>query len=178
MGRVMHPRQILWDRLSFTLLALWLGMSLGFALSSPILFSYLPRATAGALAGRIVERLDLLAWIAFGGGWLLSGLPRWMRHTKDSLPVTSDKLWNFAILTALIFCLGSSFILTPKLDSTMTALTTLPSPTGSYLSELTQTRDQAHRFSVHFFAIRMVLVGALLWGLTRLQKDLASSRDS
>ena len=178
MGRMMHPRQILWDRLSFILLALWLGMSIGFVITSPILFDYLPRATAGAIAGQMVERLDLMAWIAFGGGWFLSALPRWMRQSKDSLPITTDKLWNFAILTALIFCLGSSFILTPKLDSTMATLGSLPSPMGLYQEELLRSRDQAHRFSVQFFAIRMVLAVVLLWGLTRLQKDLASSKDA
>ena len=175
---MMHPRQILWDRLSFILLALWLGMSIGFVITSPILFDYLPRATAGAMAGQMVERLDLMAWIAFGGGWFLSALPRWMRQSKDSLPITTDKLWNFAILTALIFCLGSSFILTPKLDSTMATLGSLPSPMGPYQEELLRSRDQAHRFSVQFFAIRMVLAVVLLWGLTRLQKDLASSKDA
>lgn len=172
----MDARQMVWDRISFILLALWLGMSLGFATTSPLLFDYLSRVTAGGIAGKMVERLDLVAWIAFGGGWLLSALPRWLQQSPNSLPVTSSKLWNFAILTALIFCFGSSFILTPKLNSTLAALTTLPTPTGSILVELTESRDQAHRFSVQFFIIRMVLAVALLWGLTRLQKDLASSK--
>ena len=60
----------------------------------------------------------------------------------------------------------------------MATLGSLPSPMGPYQEELLRSRDQAHRFSVQFFAIRMVLAVVLLWGLTRLQKDLASSKDA
>ncbi len=176
MGRIVHPRQVLFDRLSFTLLVLWLGMSLGFVLTSPLLFANLPKNTAGIVAGHMVERLDLLAWIAFGGAWILTGLPHWMYQENNSLPITPGKLWNFTILTALIFCLGSSFILTPKLDSIMSALSVIPPPEISQQEELLQSRDRAHRFSVQFFAIRMVLAVTLSWGLTRLQKDLTSTR--
>ena len=60
-------------RRAAALLLLWAGMVIGFAfLMAPLLFSTLPsRDLAGQVAGKVVARLDIAAWIGFGGAILV-----------------------------------------------------------------------------------------------------------
>ena len=157
------------DASSITLLLLWLGMAIGFsALMAPALFANLPsRDLAGRVAGVMVARLDLAAWIAFGGALLLSFGGRWLKEIEEPGPVGPLKLWTATALTALLFTFASTFITTPKLREVRAqvnvAMETLPEQDPQV-----QAYRKAHKFSTQFFVIRMVLAAALAWGACRL----------
>ena len=105
------------DAIAAGLLVLWVGMVLGFAfLVAPLLFSILPsRDLAGQIAGRSVDRLDLMAWIAFLGACALVLFPRWLKEIREEGPVGPQRLWAAAALVALLMCFTSQFIVTPGL---------------------------------------------------------------
>ena len=102
------------DLLSRLALLLWAGAALGFGIAmAPLLFRELPsRDVAGRIAGLIIERLDWAAWLAFALAGL-SWVGRWMAEMeKDTIgPI---QLWSAALLVALLACLASTFIETPK----------------------------------------------------------------
>ena len=104
------------DQASMILLLLWAGAALGFGIfSAPVLFRELPsRDVAGRIAGLIIARLDWAAWAAFG----LAGLSwggRWVAEVEEEL-IGPIRLWSAGLLVALLACLASSFIVTPKVQ--------------------------------------------------------------
>jgi hypothetical protein len=107
------------DAAAAALLLLWAGMVLGFALlTAPALFSGLPSLDlAGKVAGKVVARLDLAAWIGFGAAILLVQGGRWLLEIRDAEAVGPLRLWGAAALLALLMCFTSSFIVSPRLGA-------------------------------------------------------------
>jgi hypothetical protein len=104
------------DQASMIILLLWAGAALGFGVfSAPVLFRELPsRDVAGRIAGLIIGRLDWAAWATFG----LAGLSwggRWVAEVEEEL-IGPIRLWSAGLLVALLACLASSFIVTPKIQ--------------------------------------------------------------
>jgi hypothetical protein len=104
------------DQATAIILLLWAGAALGFGVfSAPVLFRELPsRDVAGRIAGLIIVRLDWAAWGVFG----LAGLSwagRWVAEVEEDL-IGPIRLWSAGLLVALLACLASSFIVTPKIQ--------------------------------------------------------------
>ncbi|MBL0312788.1 MAG: DUF4149 domain-containing protein [Holophagaceae bacterium] len=160
------------DRASLVLLLLWLGMSLGFAaLMAPALFSNLPsKDLAGRIAGVMVARLDIAAWVAFGGALCLSYGGRWLHEIHDSSPIGPLRLWSAAVLVALLFTFSSTFLATPKLHE-LRAQMNAPVDSLPQDDARLQSYRKTHGLSTQFFFIRVVLAAALAWGLGSLPKE-------
>jgi hypothetical protein len=133
-------------------------MALGFgALSAPLLFKLLPsRDLAGQVAGTIVARLDWAGWVAFGGSFLLSYLPRWLAEVADQDLIGPLRLWSAGALAALLLCLASSFIVTPRIQELRSSISgpidSLPVDNSTRMAH-----GKAHRFSTQFFLLRLLL---------------------
>lgn len=162
------------DKTALTLLLLWVGGALALALFTPLLFSTLPsREMAGGIAGRMVQRMDGVAWIAFGGAFLCAAVPRLMEPQKNNL-LDMKRLWVYTCATALVFCLASSFVVTPKLQALSDRL---QNAAINQVEDITLRRQKAHRISRQFFFIRIILAGALAWGLTQLDAKPLSPKE-
>jgi Domain of unknown function (DUF4149) len=161
------------DLMSLLLLLLWVGMALGFGvLTAPLLFANLPsRDLAGRLAGLVIERLDWAAWIAFGGAFALSFLPRWLAELKEPDAVGPFRLWTAAALAALLMCLASSFIFTPKLREIRARMA---APVEALAPEHPDrlAYQKAHKLSRQFFFLRVLLAAGLALGLAWLPRNL------
>lgn len=144
------------DRVSAALLLLWVGAALGFGLLvAPLLFRELPsRDGAGRLAGLILERLDWAAWAAFGLAGLSWGA-RWMAEVKDEL-VGPIRLWSAAWLVALLMCLASTFIVTPKVRA-IRARIGAPIETLAPDHAERVAYNRAHSLSRNLFFLRILL---------------------
>lgn len=147
------------DRATVVLLLLWVGMALGFAfLVAPVMFQSVPsRAHAGLAVGRIFQRLDWAAWIAFGGALALSAVPRWLQEIGDGdNPVGPLRLWVAATLAALLMCMASSFIITPRIEARRTALgTTVDTLPADHPERAAFAK--AHAISRQMLILRMLL---------------------
>lgn len=165
------------DHGAIALLLLWTGMGLGFgALSAPLLFKLLPsRDLAGQVAGSIVVRLDWAAWVAFGGAFLLSYLPRWLAELQDRDVVGPLRLWSAGALAALLLCLASSFIITPRIQELRGSV---PGPIEALAADhpVRASHRKAHRFSTQFFYLRLLLALGLAAGVPFLP-PLATRKD-
>lgn len=154
------------DAAGLVLLLLWAGMAAGFGmLSVPLLFKLIPsRDLAGQVAGAIVVRLDWAAWAAFGGAFLLVYLPRWLAEVQEAEAVGPLRLWTAGALAALLICLASSFIITPRIQEIRASL---PGPVESLAPQhpLRAAHAKAHRFSTQFFLLRLVLALGLAAGI-------------
>lgn len=148
------------DQLAKVLLLIWAGAALGFGIfSAPILFSELPsRDVAGRIAGLIIGRLDWAAWIAFG----LAGLSwggRWATEVKGDL-LGPIRLWSAGWLVALLMCLASSFIVTPKVHAIRARI-------GAPIETLAPDHadrvayNRAHALSRNLFILRILLAVGL-----------------
>ena len=159
------------DSASLVLLLLWLGMALGFAaLMAPALFSNLSsKDLAGRLAGVMVARLDIAAWIAFGGALFLSYGGRWLNEIQDASPIGPLRLWSATVLVALLFTFSSTFLATPKLHELRVQMN---APVESLPKDdaRVQSYRKTHGLSTQFFFIRVILAAALAWGLGSLPK--------
>lgn len=160
------------DTVSLVLLLLWLGMALGFAaLMAPALFINLPsKDLAGRLAGVMVARLDIAAWIAFGGALILSYGGRWLNEISDASPIGPLRLWSAAALVALLFTFSSTFLATPRLHE-LRAQMNAPVETLPQDDTRVVSYRKTHGLSTQFFFIRMALAAALVWGLGSLPKE-------
>lgn len=151
---------------AMALLLLWTGMGLGFgALSAPLLFKLLPsRDLAGLVAGSIVVRLDWAAWAAFGGAFLLSFLPRWLAEVQDRDVIGPLRLWSAGALAALLLCLASSFIVTPRIQELRASI---PGSIEALAPDhpLRASHRKAHKFSTQFFILRLLLAAGLAAGI-------------
>lgn len=144
------------DRVSASLLLLWAGAALGFgAFAAPLLFQELPsRDVAGRIAGLIIGRLDWAAWAAFGLAGLSWGA-RWMAEVKEDL-IGPMRLWSAGWLVAMLMCLASAFIVTPKVRAIRTRI-------GASIETLAPDHadrvayNKAHGLSRNLFFLRILL---------------------
>lgn len=160
------------DAAAVCLLLLWAGMVLGFAfLVAPLLFHQLPsRDLAGSLAGRIVQRLDWAAWVAFGGSMLLALFPRWIQEIGDGdQPIGPFRLWSAAALAALLMGFASQGIVSPglaRIRARMDApVESLPMDNPDRLAY-----QRAHRISRQMMGIRVLLALGLAAGVACLPR--------
>jgi len=144
------------DQASSAILLLWAGAALGFGVfTAPVLFGALPsRDLAGHLAGLIVQRLDWAAWAAFA----LAGLSwggRWVAEVQEDL-IGPTRLWSAALLVALLACLASSFIATPKLQEIRARV---PVPLESLAPDQADrvAYAKAHGLSRNLFFLRILV---------------------
>lgn len=144
------------DLFSAAVLLLWVGAALGFGvLMAPVLFREFPsRDVAGHIAGLVVGRLDWAAWAAFG----LAGLSwggRWLAELKEEL-IGPMRLWSAAWLVALLMCLASSAVVTPKIREIRARI-------GAPIETLAPDQpdrvayDKAHAISRQLFFLRILL---------------------
>lgn len=144
-------------------------MALGFAaLMAPALFSNLPsKDLAGRVAGVMVARMDIAAWVAFGGALALSYGGRWLNEIQDASPIGPLRLWSATVLVALLFTFSSTFLATPRLQELRVQMNapveSLPKDDARVMSY-----RKTHGLSTQFFFIRVILAAALVWGLGRL----------
>ncbi len=144
------------DQLAVLLLLLWAGAALGFGIfSAPVLFRELSsRDVAGRIAGLIIGRLDWAAWAAFGLASLSWG-GRWVAEVKDDLagPI---RLWSAALTVALLMCLASTFILTPRIQAIRARIN---APIESLAPDHADRRayNKAHGLSRNLFFLRILL---------------------
>ena len=161
------------DLLSMLLLLVWLGMALGFGLLiAPLLFAHLPsRDLAGRVAGLVIGRLDWAAWIAFGGAFALSFLPRWLGELKEAEAVGPFRLWTAGAIAALLMCLASSFIFSPKIQEIRARMA---APVETFAPEHPDrlAYNKAHKLSRQFFFLRVLLAAGLAVGLAWLPREL------
>jgi len=159
------------DAASLVLLLLWSGAGLGFGLLvAPVVFQTVPsRDLAGLAMGKVLARLDIAAWIAFGGALALSVGSRWMHEFREAGPVGPLRLWMAAALAALLMCMSSTFILTPRLNEVRTRMAA-PVETFSPDHPDRVLYNRVHRFSRQMFILRLLLALGLAWGTTRLPR--------
>jgi hypothetical protein len=144
------------DQLSKTLLLIWAGAALGFGIfSAPVLFGELPsRDVAGRIAGLIIGRLDWAAWIAFG----LAGLSwagRWASDVPEDI-IGPIRLWSAGWLVALLMCLASSFVVTPKVHAIRARIgAPIESLAPDHADRLAY--NKAHGLSRNLFFLRILL---------------------
>jgi hypothetical protein len=153
----MSPKTIRYiDQASLVLLLLWAGAALGFGVfSAPVLFRELPsRDLAGRVAGLIVARLDWAAWAAFGLASLSWG-GRWAAEVEEDL-IGPTRLWSAGLLVALLMCLASSFIVTPKVQEIRARI---HAPIESLASDAPDrvSYQKAHGLSRNLFFLRILL---------------------
>ena len=148
------------DQLSQILLLLWAGAALGFGIfSAPIFFRELPsRDVAGRIAGLIIGRLDWAAWIAFGLAGL-SWVGRWVAEVKEDL-IGPIRLWSGGLMVALLMCLASSFVVTPKVQAIRARIN---APIESLAPDHADrvAYNKAHGLSRNLFFLRILLAVGL-----------------
>jgi hypothetical protein len=155
------------DAFSRLVLLLWAGAALGFGLFfAPVLFQDLTsRDLAGQIAGRAIGRLDLAAWLAFG----LAGLSwggRWVAEIEDDL-LGPTRLWSAAWLVALLMCLASTFVVTPKIHA-IRARINAPIENLAPDQPARQAYNKAHALSRNLFFLRILLAIGLATTVTLL----------
>jgi len=159
------------DAAAAGLLVLWAGMVLGFAfLVAPLLFALLPsRDVAGHIAGRVVTRLDWMAWVAFLAASALALFPRWLKEVRDAAPVGPLRLWGATALVALLMCFTSQFIVSPGLQRIRARMDgpveALPADSADRVAY-----HKAHGISRQLMFIRLLLALGLAAGVTTLPK--------
>ncbi|NWJ41725.1 MAG: DUF4149 domain-containing protein [Geothrix sp.] len=148
------------DQLSQILLLLWAGAALGFGIfSAPVFFRELPsRDVAGRIAGLIVGRLDWAAWVVFGLAGL-SWVGRWVAEVKEDL-IGPIRLWSGGLMVALLMCLASSFVVTPKVQAIRARIN---APIESLAADSADrvAYDKAHGLSRNLFFLRIILAVGL-----------------
>lgn len=144
------------DRTTTALLLLWAGAALGFGVfSAPVFFRELPsRDVAGHIAGLILGRLDWAAWTVFGLAGLSWGA-RWFAEVREDL-IGPIRLWSAAWLVAMLMCLASTFVVTPKVRAIRTRI-------GAPIETLAPDHadrvayNKAHGLSRNLFFLRILL---------------------
>jgi len=160
------------DAAAAVLLLLWAGMVLGFAfLVAPLLFGILPsRDLAGQIAGRIVARLDIAAWIAFAAAIVLVQGARWMLELAEPDVLGPLRLWGAAAVLALLMCFTSSFIISPKLRSIRARM---GNPVETFAPDHPDRAayQKAHGISRQLMGLRLLLALALACGTLALPRS-------
>lgn len=167
------------DAAAAGILVLWTGMVLGFAfLVAPLLFSTLPsRDLAGGIAGRVVTRLDWMAWAAFGGAAALVLFPRWVKEIREDQPVGPLRLWAAAILVTFLMGFTSQFIVSPGLGRIKARMN---GPVEALAKEHPDrvAYQKAHGISRQLMFIRLLLALGLAAGVAWLPREGAGSGPS
>jgi hypothetical protein len=144
------------DQVSQVLLLLWAGAAIGFGIfSAPVFFRELPsRDVAGRIAGIIIERLDWAAWATFGLAGL-SWVGRWVTEVQEEV-IGPIRLWSATLLVALLMCLASSFVVTPKVRAIRARIA---APIESLAPENPDrvAYNKAHGLSRNLFFLRIAL---------------------
>jgi hypothetical protein len=160
------------DAVAALLLLLWAGMVLGFGLlMAPLLFRILPsRDLAGMIAGRVVARLDLAAWIAFGGAMVLVQGGRWIMELREADVLGPLRLWGAAAVLALLMCFTSGFIISPKLHVIRARMA---GPVESFAPDHPDRAayQRAHGISRQLMGLRLLLALAMAAGLLALPRS-------
>ena len=159
------------DTAAAVLLVLWAGMVLGFAfLVAPLLFSSLPsRDLAGMLAGKVVARLDLAAWIAFGVAIVLVQGGRWLAELPETEILGPMRLWSAAAVLALLMCFTSAFVISPKLHAIRARMGNAVEIFAPDSPERL-AYQKAHGLSRQFMGLRLLLALALAAGTLALPR--------
>lgn len=167
------------DAITAALLWIWVGAGLGFGiLTAPGLFRIVPsRDLAGQVAGNAVANLDLAAWAVFGAALLLVYAGRWFAGVDDEAGVGPIRLWAAACLAALVICLASSFIVTPKLHE-IRARMEGPVESLPVTNPDRAAYDKAHSASRQFFFLRLLLAAGLAMTLGRLPVERDTREES
>jgi hypothetical protein len=157
------------DQFTTLFLLLWAGAAIGFGLfTAPLLFRELPsRDLAGRLAGLIIGRLDWAAWIVFG----LAGLSwagRWASEIQDEI-IGPLRLWSGGLMVALLMCLASSFIVTPKIQAIRARIN---APVESLAQDHADrvAYNKAHGLSRNLFFLRILLAMGLAASVSLLPR--------
>jgi len=161
------------DQFSAAILLLWAGAALGFGVfSAPVFFHELPsRDVAGRIAGLIIGRLDWAAWMAFGLAGLSWGA-RWMAELQEEA-IGPIRLWSGAWLVAMLMCLASTFVVTPKIQD-IRARIDAPVETLAPDHVDRVAYNKAHGVSRNLFFLRIALALGLAATVGRLpRKDQA-----
>ena len=130
------------------------------------------------IASRLIrdcfQRLDLLAWFAFGLPLVLSYGSRWLAEVKDTdepdEPVGPLRLWSAAILAALLMCFASAAIVNPRMTA-IHARITVPLEALPQGDPDRSAFDRAHKVSSQLLALRLLLAAGLVAGLAYLPKS-------
>jgi hypothetical protein len=157
------------DQFSKILLLAWAGAALGFGIiAAPILFAELPsRDLAGRLAGLMIGRLDWAAWIAFGLAGLSWGA-RWFTDMKEDI-IGPVRLWSAALAVALLMCLASSFVVSPKLHAIRTRIAgPIEGLAPDHVDRVAY--NKAHGTSRNLFILRILLAVGLAATVSRLPR--------
>ncbi|MDR2696979.1 MAG: hypothetical protein LBB40_00710 [Holophagales bacterium] len=141
------------DAISVGLLAIWLGLAVAHFIFSATL---------------TVFHIDIAAWIAFGMSLLLSGLPRWLHEIADTEIIGPFRLWVAAGATALILCMASTFIATPKMKAIRRIQSVNQNMSAQQHDSLVRDYTKVNNFSVQFLIIRAVLAAGMALGLKKL----------
>lgn len=148
------------DQLTLIVLLLWAGAALGFGIfSAPVFFRELPsRDVAGRIAGIIIGRLDWAAWVVFGLAGL-SWVGRWVAEVKEDL-IGPIRLWSGGLMVALLMCLASSFVVTPKVQAIRARIN---APIESLAPDSVDrvAYNKAHGLSRNLFFLRILLAVGL-----------------
>ncbi|WP_243382012.1 DUF4149 domain-containing protein [Geothrix alkalitolerans] len=157
------------DRITTALLLLWAGAALGFGVfSAPVFFHELPsRDVAGHIAGLILGRLDWAAWTVFGLAGLSWGA-RWIAEVKEDL-IGPIRLWSAAWLVAMLMCLASTFVVTPKVRA-IRARIDAPIETLAPEHADRVAYNKAHSLSRNLFFLRILLALGLAATVGRLPR--------
>ncbi|GLH72981.1 hypothetical protein GETHLI_14830 [Geothrix limicola] len=144
------------DQATQVLLLLWAGAALGFGVfSAPVFFQELPsRDVAGHIAGLIIGRLDWTAWVVFAFAGL-SWAGRWAAEIHEEI-IGPIRLWSAGLLVALLMCLASSFVVTPKVHAIRARIN---APVESLAPDHADrvAYNKAHSLSRNLFFLRILL---------------------
>jgi len=123
------------------------------------------------LFGQVVniKAVDATAWIAFGGSLLLSGLPRWLNDIVDKEIIGPFRVWFAACTVALIFCMTSSFVVTPKMAELQTLLVT-EQMNEQQKDKLKKNYSKVNSVNIQFLCIRAIFALGLSLGLKRVPR--------
>ena len=158
------------DATTQVLLLLWAGAALGFGIfSAPVFFRELPsRDVAGRIAGLIIARLDWAAWAAFGLAGL-SWVGRWAAEIEKDV-IGPLRLWSAALLVALLMCLASSFVVTPKIHAIRARI---DAPVESIPPDSPDrvAYTKAHGLSRNLFFLRILLAIGLAATVSLLKRE-------
>jgi len=162
------------DLLSAGLLVLWAGAALGFAfLTAPVTFKVLPsRELAGLLMGSTLRRLDLVAWFAFAIPLLLCAGTRWLEEIREEA-IGPLRLWTATATVALLMCLASAAIITPKIREIQQRMGGAPIETLAENAPDRLAHRKAHGISRQLLALRVLLALGLAAGTAYLPKRKA-----
>ena len=153
-----EKKLVVLDAASAGLLALWLGLVAAYFIFKPAVSIF---------------HVDIAAWLAFGASLLLSGLPRWLYDIRNAEIISPLRLWAASGMTALVFCIASSFIATPKMRDIHNQLT-VQNISAQQRDSLNRSYAKTNNFLLQFLCIRAALAIGLVFGLKRLPRKSAA----